>query len=421
MKLTAGQEAAIQAVRDLKKTHPEGGGVGVISGYAGTGKTTLIKILGDEWDDQFVLTPTGKAAVRVREATGLKAKTIHRWQYEPEEDEETGDVTFKHREIGTVEIPSSGVLIIDEASMVGFDVFSDLYSYAKRLQLNIVLIGDGFQLPPVEPEVIKQKFSVFSPDFPANFKVQLTEVLRQALDSPIIRVSMKVRTENFAEDALGELETVVPSQLYPEALTVWENEGATISHRNITRHQINNGIRKIKGFPDVPQLHEPLLVTKNNYALDVYNGEIMPMLLKPFKLNRLPYPVTDRYRNASTFIDYYITEIMTPWGKKNVLIADKEAFGTMGDVSVYASKKAARKLIDTWYGHPDKEDTDGKRPVYLNANLGYALTAHKSQGSEFGNVLVVMEPTIRLNSLEGRRWCYTAITRSKKKLKICWL
>lgn len=375
----------------------------------------------DEYEDQFVLTPTGKAAVRVRDATGAKAKTIHRWLYEPIEDEESGDVTFKHREIGTVDIPSSGVIIVDEASMVGFDVFSDLYSYAKRLELNVVLIGDGFQLPPVEPEIIKQEFSVFSAEFPANFKIQLTEVLRQALDSPIIRVSMKVRTENFVGDALGELESVVESKLYPEALAVWEGDGATISHRNITRHQINNGIRKLKNLAEgVPVQNEPLLITRNNYQLEVYNGEIMPLLKTPSKLNKVPYPVSDRYRNAATFVDFYVSEMWTPWGKREVVIADKEIFGTLGDVGVAAVRKASKRLLESHYEAPEKDEPD-KRPVYTNANMGYALTAHKSQGSEFGNVLVVMEPTIRLNSVEGRRWIYTALTRAKKKARLCWL
>ena len=417
MILTAGQQQALACIKDLGERFPDGGGIGVISGYAGTGKTTLLKVLADNDDKLFVLTPTGKAAVRVREVTGAEGMTIHRWLYEPFEDEESGEVTYTARDIGDIRVPGSGTLLVDEASMVGFDVFRDLYEAATRLRLNLVLIGDGFQLPPVEMNAAKQNFSVFSPEFPAHFKIQLTEVLRQALDSPIIRCAHLIRTGRWPQDALGDLESLIPDRLYAESSTSYDNNGATICHRNATRHQINAGIRKHRGLPESEiQRDEPLLVTQNNYGLGVYNGEVFTVLDRPDIVNRSSFAVLDRFNNCSTYADFYHTRIQAPEGSGDIVFCDKEVLGTLGDVSSYACRKASRNLIGAYYRRDE-----GPRPTYLHANLGYCLTAHKAQGSEFDDVIVVMEPSIRLGSQDGRRWAYTATTRSKTRLRICWL
>jgi ATP-dependent exoDNAse (exonuclease V) alpha subunit len=425
MNLTAGQETALQCIRDLQANFPEGGGVGVISGYAGTGKTTLIRVIDEECEGgAYVITPTGKASVRVREATGAKSQTIHRWLYQADEDEKTGELKFKKKPIGSVEIPQCGFVIVDEASMVGFDVFRDLYLYAKHNGLNVILIGDGFQLPPVEMEKAKQAFSVFDPEFPAHFKIQLTEVLRQALDSPIIRVSMGIRTGQWAEDALGDLPKVLPSKLHEEAHRVFEADGASICHRNATRHTINAGIRTIRQLPDMQvQIGEPLLVTQNNYSYDVYNGEVITALSDPEMINLTPVAVRDRFKNASTYVNYYKVNVLSPTnGKVPAMIADKEVFGQLGDVGPYAVRRSGMDLVNTIYGEVEfDKDRITKIPRHLHANLGYTLTAHKSQGSEFGEVLVVMEPSVRLGTIEGRRWAYTAVTRGKRLASVCWI
>jgi ATP-dependent exoDNAse (exonuclease V) alpha subunit len=418
LNLTQGQEAALQAIRDLQKAFPDGGGIGVISGPAGTGKTYLLKVIAEEWGDLVILTPTGKAAVRVKELTGNQAMTIHRWQYQPEVDEKTGEVEFVKRPVGSVLIPACGFLVVDESSMVGFDIFKSLYDYAKYLNLNVILVGDGFQLPPVEMEIKKQGFSVFSDSFPANFKVQLTEVLRQALDSPIIRASMQIRTSQWAQDALNDLKWIKPSDLYPEAKGVWENGGATICHKNATRHMVNNGVRSVLQLPEMSlQKGEPLMVIQNNYALEVYNGEIVTVLKQPSIVNKHSMAIRDNFKNASVYLDYFETEIQSPvFGASPAIIADKQVFGQLGDVGGYPVMRAARDLAKETY-----TDENLVAPPFLHANLGYSLTAHKSQGSEFPDVLVVLENSIRLTSTEGRKWIYVALTRAKERVRLCSL
>jgi ATP-dependent exoDNAse (exonuclease V) alpha subunit len=73
--------------------------VAVITGFAGTGKTTLIRELADSYGEPKVLAPTGKAALRVGQATGIFAGTIHKFLYEPTEDPKTGEPVFKMKDL----------------------------------------------------------------------------------------------------------------------------------------------------------------------------------------------------------------------------------------------------------------------------------------------------------------------------------
>ena len=421
MNLTAGQQTAIQSIIELQRKYPEGGGICVIGGYAGTGKTTLIQTLQEEHgDDLLVVTPTGKAAVRVREAAGARAQTIHRWLYAVMEDEKTGALNWQTREMGTVERPGCGVLGVDEASMVGFEMFRDLYRFTREMELNLVLIGDGFQLPPVESDVRFKDFSVFSPELPADYKVQLTEIVRQALDSPIVRCSRDIREGRWPEEALGQLPTVSANNLISEMTRVWEGEGATICHRNTTRHTLNSSIREARGLPaNQLQRREPLLVTQNNYRMEVYNGEVVDVDTLYGPLNTDSIPVTDRFRGASCYVNFIQVGVRSPvLGPKKAVVCDREVFGTLGDVGPHRARRECTYLLDSMRHGGEDEEAD--MPVYLHSNLGYTLTCHKSQGSEFPEALVIVEDSVRLNTPEGRRWAYTAITRAKKRIQVCW-
>lgn len=417
MNLTAGQESALQCIRNLQVSHPTGGGLGVISGYAGTGKTTLLRILAEEYEDLLVLAPTGKAAVRVREASGARSKTIHSWMYEAKEDPKTGALSWGLKDSGTMEIPHCGLLVVDEASMVTLQLFLHLYEKIREVGLNLILVGDGFQLPPVESDPRRKDFSVFASDMPANFRIHLTEIHRQALDSPIVRASMQIRSGQWATEALGELPAIPETALMTESFRLFEDGGVTICHKNTTRHELNTGIRAIYGHPDQQlQIGEPLLVTQNNYALEVYNGEIVEVRTTPKPINLAPVAVRDAHTGASTHVNFLQLEADLPMcGVRMVCVADKEVFGTLGNVGGHVVRRTAKKLLER-----ESEDKRTEAVEFVQANLGYALTCHKSQGSEFPMGIVVIEPSLRLNSDDGRRWAYTALTRFKRLVKICW-
>ena len=419
---------ALSAISEVGSSHPEGGGIVVVSGYAGTGKTTLLRTLA-ETDEITVLAPTGKAALRASEvAPSVHSSTIHRWLYEPSEDPNTGKLLHKIR--SAVEIPENRTIFIDEASMVTFALFRDLWRVAKMYNLNLVFMGDGFQLPPVEPERRYQDFSLLASDFPSHYRVEMTEVVRQALDNPIIRASMELRDPRSDLKTLSSLPVIPISQLHEEGAVTFNAGGATICHKNSTRHELNNRIRERLGITfETVQKGEPLMILANNYTLDIYNGEIVEVLSEPTLLGDKPVAVRDRFANESLNFWFYQTTIKTNLGVHPVVFGDREVFGSSGKIGMKFIARAGQDLSRSLVlndlraeGPLSYEDLRSVRgSECLNANLGYALTAHKAQGSEFPAVNVCVEGSVRMHERDGRRWLYTAVTRAKNNVRVCWM
>jgi len=400
---TKGQQDALDAIHNLSGDLWAPGDALVISGPAGTGKTSLLRFLKENAaGDVFVLTPTGKAAQRVKEAAGLDAMTIHKYIYSPREDPKTGTTTFVRKHRDELRLPADGVLLVDEASMVTKDVWDDLYGFAYELGLRIVLIGDGYQLPPVETDFNKRAFSVFAEDFRAAMRVNLTEVLRQALESPIIRTATNVRNGGNLYDLLGEWDD--GSELDAQAMKVWTERGAIIVHRNVTRQDLNNRLRTLQGLPSgTVQTGEPLLVMRNNYDADVFNGEVHTLDdIEPLGVA----PAVDRYQKVSVKVHFDLVEV----ADRSFVIAREELFGKLPPKFYSGALQVASRGI--------LAELEYDRTPFVQANLGYTLTCHKSQGSEWDSVLVVIENSLRLNEPQSRRWVYTAITRAKKNLKV---
>ncbi len=410
---TAGQAEALAVIKGMPEKFPGGGGLAVISGYAGTGKTTLLKVLAKELPTLFVLTPTGKAAVRVKQAAGCDAMTIHRWMYTPMKDEDTGEYRFVMKDKKDLQLPPNKTLIVDEASMVTSQVFEHLWFFVSSLGMNLVLIGDGFQLPPVEKDPNKKSFSIFAPDFNADVKVNLTEVLRQALENPIIRISTEIRIGTNIMSSVLALPVVTASQLDAALLENWNKNGVIICHKNKTRHELNLKIRELRGLPKgVLREDEPLLVTKNNYDLGVFNGEVFT--IAELGRQHQKFAVTDRRKNKTLWMTFQ--EVSFTDTEAHGVISPEEIFGKADELDPDAIKYGSKQCMKRDYPETEKE----LRPKHLHANLGYALTCHKSQGSEWPEALVFIEDSVKLSTTEGRRWLYTALTRAKETVRVVW-
>ena len=409
MELTAGQEAAVRMVDELLK---EDGVFGVLTGFAGTGKTTMLRVLAERYGVPQILCPTGKAALRVTEATDIRAMTIHRWLYDPREDPKTGLVLFTPKGADKLHVPLNGFIIVDEASMVSRREWENLWGTCKNMGLRVLLVGDRFQLPPVEKtEEGFTKFSTLT-DLDTPYRAELTEVVRQAQDNPIIKASMLIRQSPDATlDAIQMLDKVDESELVNSFLAM-DPDRFLICHRNKTRHDLNLKVRAAMGYnPIALQTGEPLLVLVNNYDLDRYNGEVLTF----DGWNQIPsepVAVVDRRKHTSHMMGFGVANV----GARLVTLSEEEVFVTYTSIDRRVVKTAARRLARDVWGYEKSTE-----PPHLNAELGYALTAHKAQGSQANDVLVAVEQSLPggLYGYEGRRWIYTAITRSVNNVKLC--
>jgi ATP-dependent exoDNAse (exonuclease V) alpha subunit len=408
MTLTNGQYRASEATR-AAQARP-GRQLLAVVGYAGTGKTTLIRTLADSLGTPLVCAPTGKAALRVQEATGLDACTIHRWLYTPGIDK-YGHLSFIARPMDELWIPSSKLVIIDEASMVQLTAWTDLWKAAEYHQLKVIAIGDGFQLSPVK-EKDATNFSLLNPYHIKSMGgevIELTEIVRQAMDSPVIRASMKLRQgSESATAALRELPQIEPKDLLDISLETRKSGGVIICHTNVTRHKINAAMRQLYGG-ETAQPGEPLLVLQNNYDVELYNGEQVEFEDWWVDQPGSSTHIVDKWSGEVADVDYRAARV----NGYDVLLCCQELEGALKKIGTMAIAKGAEN-----YARANDLYKDGALMPHLHANFGYCYTAHKSQGSEWPFALIMVEPTIKLQTEDGRRWAYTAITRAKEMAAI---
>ncbi len=418
--LNEGQEKAMAMIRQFMASEDV---VAVLTGYAGTGKTTMIKVVADEYPCE-ILAPTGKAALRVTEATGHRAQTIHRLLYKASNDEDTGETKFVARPPSDLTTLHGCIIIVDEASMVGKDVWLTLTTTAKFVGAKILLVGDTFQLPPVQRDD-EPPFSALNFETPHRYA--LTDIVRQALDNPIVRASMLIRQNRPDYETLTLLHAISPEGLDQHIIELQQRGGVALCFTNNKRHELNAAVRRALGYePQTMLPGEPLLVLRNNYAVDRYNGEVISFLAWRGKL--LERTAVDRWKNSSLLMHFGEALIE---GDSLVCMSPEQFSGKaeqekIGELTTLIT---ARRTLRDAYEYSQVErwgdcvDADEYRPPpFLFCTYGYTLTCHKSQGSEWPEVTVFLEPSIARRRDEfAQRWKYTAITRGKKIVNYTYL
>lgn len=377
MILTNGQEKGLKtAVERYKNREP----YTVIAGYAGTGKSTLVSHIVDALNISPIsvcyVAFTGKASLVLREKGCENSMTAHKLLYH---SKEKPDGTFEHKPRKSLEWPYK-LIVVDEVSMIPTDMWDLLLSH----NVHVIALGDPGQLPPIdgESELLKHPH------------VFLDEVVRQAQDSEIIRLSMDIREGVSLKPYKGN-EVIIISK---NQLNDFYYSGADqiIAAKNITRNDINWKCRKIKFGNDVPNypiVGEKAICLKNYWNVlsdnkdPLINGMIGELSNINFSHNVFKY----RDMMSASF---------TIGGNNtfNHLFMDYKLFTE--------SKQTINN--DNWM------DFRGlAKPMLFD--YAYCITCHKSQGSEFDKVLVFNE---YMKSTDHKRWLYTAATRAKKKLII---
>lgn len=391
------QDAALQAVRRWIKqprgrTMSRAEQVYYLAGYAGTGKTTLAKELAEGVAGGAVFGAfTGKAALVLRTKGCEGASTIHSLIYQVDEEDEDsfgGSPKFKLSPFSPVK--TAGLVVIDECSMVDEELGADLLSFGTK----VLVLGDPAQLPPVRGQGY---FTAGTPD------TMLTEVHRQAAENPIIRMSMDVRMgKPLTLGRYGESLVIDRAQL--EAENVMAADQVLVG-MNRTRRNWNRRIRQLKGHdPAAPQVGDRLVCLKNDRAKQLLNGGLWTVQGVGAGGGRR------RAIAGATPLLGGAPPVAVPDAKGRLVlrvVSEDEALAKPRTVSV---------LPQFFDGTDEAAIPREAKKGTSEFTYGYALTTHKSQGSQWNDVLVLDEGgTFRE---DATRWRYTAITRAAERLTV---
>lgn len=365
-------------------------GIEVITGGPGTGKTTIINCIVSIFESLglkvFMAAPTGRAAKRMAEATGREAKTIHRLL-------EIG--SYSEEEVDEIENETSAiecdVLIVDEASMVDISLMNALLK-AMQVGTRLIIVGDVDQLPSVGPGNVLR--DIIESD--AVKVVRLNEIFRQGQESMIVQNAhlinegkmpiLNTKNSDFyleraadSEVMLEKIIGLVKTRL-PKFNVEWD------SVRDI---QVLSPMRK--GIMGIDNLNIQLQQVLNPKSKDKDEVEIKDMV---FRVGDKVMQIKNNYT--------------LKWSKNNSSEEGKGVFN--GDVGYITEISEDEDKITVCF--EDDKIVEYEESDLDEITLAYAVTIHKSQGSEFPVVIMpmFMGPPLLMN----RNLLYTGITRAKK-------
>lgn len=375
-----------------------GHNVNIITGYAGTGKSSVVsavvKVLGDYSFSQCAL--SGRAAARLTEVTGKEGVTIHRL---------LGYINgkFMHDEQSPL---TDDIIILDEISMVGAELFLELLK-AIPTGTKLIMLGDDGQLESIGLcNIFKDMLD--SGVIPVY---RLTQIHRQAAKSAIITESMKVRqgVQLFNSGWVGmetrgeqqDLDLKVYSDYTLTSDTIIEqykrllSEGVSHHHIQIVVPMKSRGDactlklnKRVQDIVNANNAHTAVGIGQEKDKAPTYSlrlGDRVICVRNMYRAER-PYPIIDEEGNESPdTCPVYNGDrgVITQLSPEYMIVK----FDLWGDIKI-------------------------PRTDYINIELGYALSCHKLQGSEADYVIIGLDYVSRI--LLTREWVYTAITRAKK-------
>lgn len=450
----------------------------LLKGYAGTGKTFMMKGLTDFLSANKrsfrISAPTGRAAKVISQKTKHKAYTIHKSIYSSKDlkefkvKEEDGTETYKfYYDLKNNDDPANTIYIIDESSMIS-NVYSegeffrfgsgyllrDLINYINfdnnDHNKKVIFIGDNAQLPPVnmnfsptlDGKYLKYNCNIESKEF------ELTEVVRQKTDSGILHNATKIRESLKAnlfnrldiETNFKDINKTKHEELLSKYLQACNNsiddETIIVAHSNSSVKEYNDFVRN-HFFPNQKLLTvgDKVILVSNNY-----NHQKMELLNGDFGFVKQVTPV-----NESRVIKLSrknrigkIVEIDVRLAFRNVMIAFTDEEQNKQDIEckiienlLYSHNRDLSsdelkaiyidfKIRNSSLKAGTKEFKDALRAdPYFNAlriKFGYAVTCHKAQGGEWKNTFLNCKTSMGYFNSSYFRWLYTGITRAKENL-----
>ena len=463
--LKEGQQAALEKLKSFIDNSAEQ--IFILKGYAGTGKTTLLKVLIKELQEREckfkLLASTGRAAKIVSDITGCEARTVHSLIYtfrELNQDiaqivdarnatgvDKSGQLLLNFELVSFVHNEQNAYYyIVDEASMVSDKedknvvqalfgtgkLLSDLLKYDPHGKF--IFVGDECQLPPVTQNFSPAlKTGYFAETYTLKAReAVLTEIVRQQDDNDLIIASKKIRELYHHPPDIKWAK--FPLRGYRN-IKIYNDQASLISHyvENIRKNGYNDStficfsnrtcdvvtsfIRPMMGIHAATiQKNDLLLVTQNNYISGLMNGDLV----------RVENVGVREKRAGLTFLKISLRELFsdkvyTQFLMENVVYNNQTNLTQAEQKELFIDYYLRMKSL----GIKQKSDAFGLnmlRDPYLNALravYGFALTCHKSQGGEWNHVyLDIAKKVPAIEKPYVYQWIYTAMTRAKVQLHV---
>ena len=381
------RRAVIESIRN---------GVVIITGGPGTGKTTtintIIQYYADEGLDIMLAAPTGRAAKRMTEATGYEARTIHRMlevNGQMEDKETAGSVRFNRNAENPL---AADAIIIDEMSMVDMHLF---YALLKAVVpgMHLILVGDASQLPSVGPGQVLHDL-IDSGKFPT---IVLQKIFRQAEESDIVMNAHRIHR--------GEM---LPLDNRSKDFFFLERNDVNVIYKHMVQLIRDKLPRYVDAQPTDIQVLTPM--RKGALGAETLN-DILQEYLNPPQDGKKEYAYGDHILRAGDKVMQIRNNYQAEWevtGKYNIPV-DQGTGIFNGDMGIIQE-------INTYSQELTVEFDEHRKVRYPFAQLdeielAYAITIHKSQGSEYPAVVmpILGGPRMLLN----RNLLYTAVTRAR--------
>jgi exodeoxyribonuclease-5 len=363
-----------------------------ISGYAGSGKSTLVKfiIAALDVDPESVcyVAYTGKAATVLRQKGCENAMTAHKLLYKAYLTPE-GKYMYTPKDSFEQDYQ---ILVVDEVSMLPKEMWHLLLSH----RIYVLALGDPGQLPPVNPEDDNHVLD--------NPHVFLDEIMRQAQESEIIRLSMHVREglplSSFK--ATGAQVQIFPSYQVSTGMYEWADQ--ILCATNATRASINSTMRELRGYGPTPEIGDKIISEHNHWNTESVSGD--------WALTNGTIGTLTEYATNKIWLPSYISK--TPL---EIMTASFDVFDTDEFIDVdidYKKFLTGEATLNPKQKYQMKKAKRCPEAPY-EFDYAYAITCHKAQGSEWDKVMVI-EESFPTDPIIRKRWLYTAATRAKEKL-----
>ena len=418
----------------------------ILRGYAGTGKTTLVKTLVKTLPyigmRYVLMAPTGRAAKVLSSYTGQGASTIHRRIYQA--------MTYPDGSIRIARAENkfkNALFIVDEASMIGeqkefggSSLLDDLLSYVfSGENCRLLLIGDTAQLPPVgsnespalDCEYLKSEFPITAATY------ELTEVKRQALESGILYNATDVRqllSQNLYEYSLpifhlqdfDDIQKIEPEtfeeMLHNAFANMSDNEAVIICKSNKRANMFNQAIRgRILNIEGEIATGDKLMVVKNNYYWTEGNPDINFIANGDMAEIRKIKHFDEMYGFRFADVELSFTDYPEAPNVEAKILLDT-LYSNSPSLTEEENKRLFAAIEEDYMDIPNRRERykEMRKNPWFNAlqvKFAYALTCHKTQGGQWSNVFIDSSLNLKETlEVEDLRWLYTALTRAQERV-----